>query len=130
LIAHDEEYSMQPPNDRFRFESVFTTEEKAALRNEVFVNREFVGVDFSGADLRGARFEHTSLVRCNLAATDLRGARFNLCSLREVVLTDAVFGDNRFDGTMLVETVGLSDVTRTLIEHGGGSFQRELASLR
>jgi uncharacterized protein YjbI with pentapeptide repeats len=119
---------MQPPNDRF--ESVFSAEEKAALRDEVFMNREFVDVDFSGADLRGARFERTTLVRCNLAATDLRGARFNLCNLREVVLTDAVFGDNRFDGTMFVEAVGLNDVTRALIEHGGGSFQRELASLR
>lgn len=51
-----------------------------------FLNRELVGLDFSGADLPDARFEKTTLSRCNFAGTDLRGASFVLCELRGVVL--------------------------------------------
>jgi uncharacterized protein YjbI with pentapeptide repeats len=112
------------------FECIMTDQEKAALRGERFANRELVRMDFSGADLRDASFERTLLVCCNLAGADLRGARFTLCSLHGVVLMDAVFGDNRFDGTTFEEVVGLSAADRALIEQGGGTFQAPHASSR
>jgi uncharacterized protein YjbI with pentapeptide repeats len=112
------------------FEPILTGKEKATLRGERFVNRELVDMDFSGADLRGARFEGTLLARCNLAGADLRGACFKLCDLRGVVFADAVFGDNRFDGTTFVDVVGLNAASRALIEHGGGTFQPVHASPR
>lgn len=95
-----------------------------------FQSRALVDMDLSGADLRGARFESTVLIRCNLAGADLRGARFTLCELYGVVLTDAVFGDNRFDGTMLVDVIGLPESTRALIQKDGGTFQPPRASDR
>jgi uncharacterized protein YjbI with pentapeptide repeats len=118
----------QPSNDTF--ERIFTADEKATLGGELFLNRELVGVDFSGADLRGARFERTTLVRCNLAAADVRGAHFILCDLHAVVLADVLFEDNRFDGTTLVDAVGLTADGQAVIEGGGGTFQHVHASLR
>lgn len=112
------------------FERILTDEEKAALRGTVFANRELVGLDLSGADLRGARFERTSMTRCTLRGADLRGAQFNLCDLQHVVLADAVFGDNRFDGTTIVEALGLKPIDRSLIEQSGGTFQPPHASQR
>lgn len=112
------------------FECVLTTKEKAALRGATFANRELVGLDLSGADLRDARFERTVLVDCNLAGADLRGARLVLCDVRSVVFEDAVFGDNRFDGTTLVDVIGLGGAARTLIERSGGTFQPPHASSR
>jgi uncharacterized protein YjbI with pentapeptide repeats len=112
------------------FECVLTTREKEELRGEVFVNRELVGLDLSGADLRGARFEKTVLVRCNLAGADLRDATFRLCELRTVVFADASFGNNRFDGTTLEDIQWLSAESRALIEQGGGTFQPPNASAR
>src|SRR5690349_13305702 len=41
------------PNQKF--ERVFSAREKAALKGEAFVSREFVGVDFTTADLRDTR---------------------------------------------------------------------------
>jgi BTB/POZ domain-containing protein KCTD9 len=111
-------------------ERVLTAEEKASMEGELFVNRELVDVDFSGADLRGAVFEKTLLTRCNLAGADLRGARFILCDLHGVVLAAVRLDDARFDGTTLVEVVGLDPPTRVLIERCGGSFQQARASLR
>lgn len=115
---------------RTTFERILTSGEKAALRGAVFANREFVGIDLSGADLRGARFDRTRLARCNLSRADLRGAHFNLCDLDEVVLADTLFGDNRFDGTSIVGAVGLSPPTRTLIEQWGAAVQPAHASHR
>ena len=112
------------------FEPVFTSEEKATLRGERFVNREFVGVDLSGADLRDARFERTIFERCNLEGADLRSARFVLCELRDVILVDALLEDSRFDGTTLVDALGLTNASRVLIEQGGGTFLHAHASLR
>lgn len=111
-------------------EKVFSTEQKAALRGAVFADRELVGVDLSGADLRDARFEKTRMVGCDLTGADLRGAQFSLCDLRGVVLADALFGDNRFDGTTIEDAIGLSQPTRTLIEGWGGTFQPICASQR
>lgn len=112
------------------FERVFSAEEKAALRDEVFLNREFVDVDLSGADLRDARFEKTKLCRCNFAGADLRGATFVLCELKGVVLTDVVLEDNRFDGSTLIDVVGLAPASHALIEQSGGTFLHPHASLR
>jgi uncharacterized protein YjbI with pentapeptide repeats len=112
------------------FERILTSEEKASLRGAVFCNRELVEMDLSGADLRGARFEKTLMVGCNLSGADLRGAQFNLCDLRGVVLADTVFDDNRFDGTTIVDAVGLDPPTRMLIEQWGGTFQPGHASSR
>lgn len=112
------------------FERILTSEEKAALRGAVFVHRDLVGMDFSGADLRGARFDKTLIAGCNLRGADLRGARFKLCDLREIVLTDALFGDNRFDGTTIVDAIGLSTPTRILLEQWGATFQPVHASHR
>ncbi len=117
-----------PPNQKF--ERVFSAKEKAALRDEVFVNREFVGVDFTKADLRGTRFERTKLIRCNLAGADLRGAKFVLCELDSVVLADVLLEDNRFDGTTLVEVVGLNPADHAIIEQSGGTFLHAHASHR
>lgn len=94
------------------------------------MNRELVGVDFSGADLRDARFERTILDRCNLMGADLRGATFISCELRDVIFVDALFEDGRFDGTTIVDAVGLTDASRVLIERAGGALQPIHASLR
>lgn len=118
----------QSANDAF--ERIFSEDEKAALRGESFVHREFVGVDLVGADLRGARFQGTSLVRCNLMGADLRGAQFVLCDLSAVVLSDAILGDNRFDGSTFVDTIGVTDAARKLIEASGGTFLHPYASQR
>jgi uncharacterized protein YjbI with pentapeptide repeats len=112
------------------FERIMTTGEKAALRGEVFASCELVGVDLSGADLREACFERARLIRCDLSGADLRGARFTLCNLRGLVVENAVFGENRFDGTILEEVVGLSSNTQELVVRGGGTFQPLRASSR
>lgn len=115
---------------KITFERILTGEEKATLRGELFTHRELVGVDLSGADLRGARFERTVLDRCNFAGADLRGARFTLCDLRDVVFSDTLFGDNSFEGTTLVDVIGLNAADRALIEQRGGTFQPIHASPR
>ena len=120
---------MQPsPNDIF--ERVFSPEEKAALRGEIFTHRELVGVDFAGADLRGAQFQGSTIVRCNFSEADLRGARFVLCDLTAVVVTDAIFSDNRFDGCTFAEMVGVTAPVQALIEKHGGTFFPPHASSR
>ncbi|MBX3227054.1 MAG: pentapeptide repeat-containing protein [Labilithrix sp.] len=120
--------SASSPNGTF--ERVYSQEEKAALRGEVFTHRELVGVDFAGADLRGSRFQGTSLVRCNFKDADLRGARFVLCDFTGVVLTDAILGDNRFDGSTFADMIGVEAPTQTLIEKNGGTFLPPHASSR
>ena len=117
-----------PPDDRF--ERVLSESEKAALRDGVFVNRELAGMDLTRADLRGTHFERTRLARCDLANADLRGAQFILCEIEGVILADAVLGDNRFDGTTLVDVHGLAPASRALIERAGGTFLPSRASLR
>lgn len=121
---------MQDPVTSKSFERVLTGEEKASLRGELFVDRELIGMDFSGADFRDALFEKTRLVQCSLAGADLRGASFKLCDLSAVDLAEAIFGDNRFDGTTFVDAMGLSASTRAMIEQGGGTFQPIHASHR
>jgi uncharacterized protein YjbI with pentapeptide repeats len=121
---------MEEPLTTTTFERILTDEEKAALRGESFANRDLVGVDLSRADLRGARFEKTLFVRCSFEGADLRGAHFNLCELRGVILVDAVFGENRFDGTTIVEPVGLESAARALLESSGATFQPLRASHR
>lgn len=106
------------------------TLDRIASREGHVQSRTLVDIDLSGADLRGARFESTVLIRCNLAGADLRGARFTLCELYGVVLTDAVFGDNRFDGTMFVDVIGVAEPRRALIQQDGGTFQPPRASDR
>ena len=113
-----------------KLEPILTTREKRELHHEVFRDRTLVGLDLSGADLRGTRFERTSLATCNLAGADLRGAQFILCDLRSVDLTSACLGDNDFRGTMLVDTLGLSNGDQDLVEGCGGTFQNARASLR
>ena len=112
------------------FESVLTAREKRELAGEVFCNRELIELDFSGSDLRGACFERSVLLRCSFAGADLRGARFLSCDLESIVLADAVLGDNRFDGTTLVEAIGVSASAREAIASGGGAFQLVRASRR
>jgi uncharacterized protein YjbI with pentapeptide repeats len=112
------------------FERILTTREKSELRGRVFSDCEMIGVDLAGADLRGARFERVLLIKSNLAGADLRGAHFVLCELRFVVLTDTQLGDNRFDGTTLVEVAGLTPEDRRAVERNGGAFQNVRASLR
>jgi uncharacterized protein YjbI with pentapeptide repeats len=112
------------------FERVLTTREKTELRGGVFRDCEWVGLDLSAADLRDAIFERVVLVDCTLAGADLRGAHFVLCDLRCVVLDDARLGDNRFDGTILVEVAGLTTDDRRLVERQGGAFQHARASPR
>ena len=112
------------------FEPILTSREKRDLHHERFLDRELVGVDLSGADLRSAHFERTLLASCNLSGADLRGARFVLCDVRSVDLTNVELGDNDFRGTMLMDVVGLSEESRTLIQSAGGAFQHARASLR
>jgi uncharacterized protein YjbI with pentapeptide repeats len=112
------------------FERILTTQEKTELRGNVFRDCELVGVDLAAADLREARFERVVLADCNLAGADLRGAHFVLCDLRGVVLKGAQLGDNRFDGTILVEVAGLTTDDRRLVERQGGAFQQVRASQR
>jgi uncharacterized protein YjbI with pentapeptide repeats len=113
-----------------KLQPILTADEKAALRGQAFVSRELVEMDLSGADLRGARFEKTMVTRCSLVGADLRGATFRLCELRGVDLAEAVFGDNRFDGTTFVDVTGLTTATTALIENCGGTFQPVYASHR
>jgi uncharacterized protein YjbI with pentapeptide repeats len=112
------------------FESILTAREKRDLSNEVFRERDFVGVDLSGADLRGARFERVSLHACTLAGADLRGAHFIMCDLSQVLLGDAKLGDNRFYGTTLREVAGISDDARLTIVREGGVFLHPSSSSR
>jgi uncharacterized protein YjbI with pentapeptide repeats len=112
------------------FERILTAREKSELGGRVFSDCEMIGVDLSGADLRGARFERVIFIKSTLAGADLRGANFILCELRFVVLTDTRLGDNRFDGTTLVEVAGLTAGERHAVERSGGAFQHERASLR
>jgi uncharacterized protein YjbI with pentapeptide repeats len=112
------------------FERVFSEEEKAGLRGEVFVNRELLGVDLAAADLRAAHFKCTLLERCDLRSADLRGTHFILCDFHRVDLTGAVFGETRFDGSTFVDTLGVDDRLRALIEGGGGTFLPSHASRR
>jgi uncharacterized protein YjbI with pentapeptide repeats len=98
---------MPNSNESF-FERIFTNEEKAALKGEVFL--------CSG---------------CNLSGADLRGAWFISSELRCVNLRDAIFGDgNRFDGTLFIDVVGIAPEAREHIERTGGTFQPAHASLR
>jgi uncharacterized protein YjbI with pentapeptide repeats len=112
------------------FESVLTAHEKRELAGELFCNRELVDLDFSGSDLRGARFERSIVVRCSFAGADLRGARFLSCNLQSIDLANALLEDTRFDGTMLVEVLGVSSSARDAISSGGGAFQLDCASGR
>lgn len=112
------------------FEKILTAAEKASMRGELFASCDLIAVDLSGADLRGAHFEKTLMWGCNLARADLRGASFRLCDLRSLVLADTIFGDNRFDGTTIVEPVGLNAAMHTLIQRCGGTFQPARASRR
>jgi uncharacterized protein YjbI with pentapeptide repeats len=121
---------MSTPLCSERFESVLTSREKGELAGEVFCNRELVDIDFSGSDLRGASFERSVLLRCSFAGADLRGARFLFCDLHSVDLGDALLGGNRFDGTTLVEPVGVSASVRHAIAGAGGAFQLDRASRR
>jgi uncharacterized protein YjbI with pentapeptide repeats len=121
---------MPNSNESF-FERIFTNEEKAALKGEVFLCSELVGVDLSGADLRKTSFERATLSGCNLSGADLRGAWFISSELRCVNLRDAIFGDgNRFDGTLFIDVVGIAPEAREHIERTGGTFQPAHASLR
>lgn len=106
-----------------KFEPILTAQEKREMRGQLFCQREFVGVDLAEADLRGARFVRTIIDTCNLEGADLRGALFIECDLRALVLRRAKFGENRFDGTILSDIVGLSDGARLSIERKGGEFQ-------
>ncbi len=119
-----------PSEPSLTFERILTPQEKSELHGQVFRDRELVGVDLSGADLRQARFERVVLDKCNLTGADLRGAHFILCDLRFVVLVEARLGENRFDGTTLVEVAGLTADGRQLIERQGGAFMHARASLR
>ena len=112
------------------FEAILTLREKRELTGEMFCNRELIDLDFSGADLRGALFEKSVLLRCSFAGADLRGARFLSCDLHCVDLGDAVLGDNRFDGTTLVEPIGLTPAASKLVADAGGTFQPDKASRR
>ena len=112
------------------FERILTTREKTELRGTVFRDHALSGVDLSGADLRGARFERVVFDKCTLAGADLRGAHFVLCDFRCVRLTEARLGDNRFDGSTLIEVAGLTADDRLLVERQGGTFQHPRASLR
>ena len=112
------------------FEPILTSREKRELTGEVFCKRELVDMDFSGADLRGARFEKTVLLRCSFAGADLRGARFLSCDLHSIDLGDAVLGDNRFDGTTLVDALGVTGPMSKMVADAGGTFQPGHASLR
>jgi uncharacterized protein YjbI with pentapeptide repeats len=113
-----------------KLEPIFTSREKRELTGEVFRSRELVDLDFSRADLRGACFEKTVLLRCSFAGADLRGARFLSCDLHGVDLAGAVLGDNRFDGTTLVDAFGLTAGARKIVADGGGTFQPGHASRR
>lgn len=121
---------MSTPMRSERFESVLTAREKRDLAGELFCNRELVDLDFSGADLRGACFERSVLLRCSFAGADLRGARFLSCDLQSIDLADALLGGNRFDGTTLIEPVGVSASGREAIASAGGAFQLDRASRR
>ena len=113
-----------------KFEQVFSKAEKAALDGDLFLNYELVGIDLAGANLRGAHFERMTLVGCDFSGADLRGASFQDCELRAVVLADAIFEDNRFEGTRLIDVHGLSLPAEARIREGGGTFPPAHASLR
>ncbi len=105
------------------FESILTAGEKRELRAAVFRDQSLVGVDLSGADFRGARFERVQFEACDLTGADLRGAHFVRCVFRSVLMTSARLGGNRFDGSVLIQIVGLSEEDRLWIEHEGGTFR-------
>lgn len=116
--------------DVWIFEPILTSREKRGMREQLFRHREFVGVDLSRADLRGTRFIGTAIDSCNLVGADLRGAVFIECHLHSVVLHGARLGENRFDGTVLSDIVGLSEEARLSIELKGGAFRPPRASRR
>jgi uncharacterized protein YjbI with pentapeptide repeats len=113
-----------------KFEPILTSREKRELTGASFCQRELVELDFSGADLRGARFEQSVLVRCSFAGADLRGARFLSCDLHSIDFADAVLGDNRFDGTTIVDVGGMTATMTTIVADAGGTFQPRHASRR
>jgi uncharacterized protein YjbI with pentapeptide repeats len=105
------------------FEPIFTAREKQELREQLFRQREFVGIDLAGADLRGTSFVRTTIASCNFEGADLRGVHFIECDLHDVVMRSAKWGENRFDGTVLSDVLGLSDAACISIERDGGAFQ-------
>jgi hypothetical protein len=52
------------------------------------------------------------------------------CLLHGVILRGTKLGENRFDGTVLRDVVGLSKLERLLIERSGGKLQRPSAPPR
>jgi uncharacterized protein YjbI with pentapeptide repeats len=112
------------------FERVLTSKEKAALAGARFSSLVLDGIDFAGADLRGANFERAVIADCDFSGADFRGARLILCELRNVLLGNALFGANRFDGTTFVDVHGLSAEDRAAIAICGGTFLQAHASLR
>ncbi len=111
-----------------RFEQILSSREKRELCGEVFRDRDFVGIDLSGADLRNARFENVQFVSCNLGGADLRATQFVLCVLRDVVLSGAQLGENLFYGTTLTEIGGLTEEARRDVVRAGGAFKPSASS--
>jgi uncharacterized protein YjbI with pentapeptide repeats len=101
---------------------VFTAAEKRDLAGQVFRNLSLEGVDFSGANLREASFVRVSLRGCDFRTADLRGADFLGCDLRQARLDQVVLGDNRFHGSCLANSAGLSDDAKDYVSRRGGSF--------
>lgn len=109
-------------------ERIFTEQEKLGLRGQVF-RGDFDRMDFAGADLRGACFRDSAVSACDFRGADLRGAEFIACHLTAVLFEGAVFGDNRFAGTLLAGVAGV-DEDRARIEDAGGVFTPECSSSR
>ena len=74
------------------------------------------------ADLRLARFAHVSLQGCDFSLADLRGAVFVDCDLRGAIFGRTRLADNRFDGSWLVGTRGLSVPQQRYVRTRGGRF--------
>ncbi len=105
-------------------ERIFTEKEKSGLRLRVFKNLNLDCVDFRGAKLSVCKFEDVSLAGSDFTGADLRGAAFLRCDLRRVRFANALFANNRFDGSWLTAAVGLTPRQREYIEKRGGRFLR------
>ena len=94
---------------------VFVLDDMAArqLRDQVLLilagDRNFEGLDLSGADLRGLEFGDCNFHQAILTRADLTGAHFHQCNLTESALYNGIYANTHFEKCDL----GMANLSRT-----------------